>query len=87
MTQMNISMKHNQTLRHKEQICVCQQVGGGKDWELWINRCKLVYIGWINMVLLYSTEIYIQYPVINHNGKNMKKNMYIIIKLLCCTKN
>ena len=29
-----------------------------------------VYIGWINnKVLLYSTGNYIQYPVINHNGK------------------
>ena len=34
------------------------------------NRCKLLYIGWINSkVLLYSTGKYIQYPAINHNGK------------------
>ena len=39
--------------------------GGGKDWEFGISRCKLVYIGWINKVLLYSTGNYIQYPVIN----------------------
>ena len=25
------------------------------------------------------TGNYIQYPVINHNGKNMKKNVYICI--------
>ena len=30
---------------------------------------KLLYIGWINKVLLYSTGNYIQYPVINHKGK------------------
>ena len=29
-----------------------------------------------NKVLLYSTGNYIQYPVINHNRKNMKKNVY-----------
>ena len=46
----------------------------GKDWEFRISRCKLLYIGWINNnVLLYSTENYIQYPVINHNGKEYEK--------------
>ena len=28
------------------------------------------------MVLLYSTGNYIQYPVINHNGKEYEKNIY-----------
>ena len=41
----------------------------GMDWEFGITRCKLVYIQWINKVLLYSTGNYIQYPAINHNGK------------------
>ena len=44
--------------------------GREKDWELGLNRYKLLYIGWVNKkVLLYSTGSYIQYPVINHNGK------------------
>ena len=35
-----------------------------------INRCKLLYIEWINnKVLLFSTGKYIQYPIISHNGK------------------
>ena len=47
---------------------------GGKDWEFGISRCKLLYIGWINnKVLLYSTDNYIQYSVINHNGKEYEK--------------
>ena len=47
---------------------------GGKDWELGISRCKLVYIWWINSkVLLYSTGNYNQYPVINHNGKEYEE--------------
>ena len=69
---MNISMKQKQTHRHREQTCGCQRGwgGGGKDWEFGISRCKLLYTGWINnKVLLYSTRKYIQYPVINHNGK------------------
>ena len=45
-------------------------VGGELEWEAGISRCKLLYIEWINSkVLMYSTENYIQYPMINHNGK------------------
>ena len=49
---------------------------------------KLVSIGWINNeVLLYSTGSSIQYPVINHHGKEYeKKNACICItESLCCT--
>ena len=49
--------------------------GRGINQELGINRYTLLYIKYINKDLLYSTGNYIQYPVINHNGKNMKKNM------------
>ena len=53
--------------------------GGGKDWEFGISRCKLLYVEWINnKVPLYSTENYIQYPVINHNGKEYEKE-YIYV--------
>ena len=45
-------------------------VGGGMDWEFGISRCKLLYKEWTNnKVLLYTTRNYIQYPMINHNGK------------------
>ena len=47
--------------------------GGGKNWEFGISKCKLLHIEWINnKVLLYSTENYIQYPMIIHNGKEYK---------------
>ena len=47
---------------------------GGMDWEFGVSRCKLLYIEQIsNKVLLYNTGNYIQYPVINHNGKEYKK--------------
>ena len=56
------------------------------DWEFGISRCKLLYIGWINYkVLLYSAGNYIQYPVINHNGKEYEKEYIRITELLCCT--
>ena len=58
--------------RHGEKTCSCQGGWwwGGMDWEFGMSRCKLLYIGCINnMVLLYSTGNYIKYPVINHNRK------------------
>ena len=58
-----------------------ERVGGVMAWEIGVSRCKLLYIDWINnKVLLYSTENHIQYPMINHNGKEyLKKNIYIYI--------
>ena len=48
--------------------------GGGTDWEFGSSRCKLLYIEWINnMVQLHSTGDYIQYSMINHNGKEYEK--------------
>ena len=48
--------------------------GGGMDWELGIRRYKLLYIAWIdNKLPRYSTGNCTQYPVINHNGKEYKK--------------
>ena len=72
---MNSSMKEKQTHRHREQTCGCQGGSGeGMDWEFWIRRGKLLYIGWINNKgLLYSIGNYIQYPVTNHNGKEYEK--------------
>ena len=47
---------------------------GGKDWEFGISRCKLLHMVWINNeVLLYRTQNYIQYLVINYNGTEYEK--------------
>ena len=50
------------------------------EWEVEVSRCKLLVIEWINnKVLPHGTEDYIQYPMINHNGKEyFKKNVYYI---------
>ena len=40
-------------------------------WEFGIGRSKLN-----NKVLMYSIGKYIQYPEINHNGKEHEKIMY-----------
>ena len=48
--------------------------GGGVDGEFGISRCKLLYIEWINnIVLLGNIGNYIQYPVINHHGKEYER--------------
>ena len=61
---------------------------GGMDREAGVSRCKLLYTEWINnKALLYSTENSVQYPVINHNGKEYEKEyIYICItESLYCT--
>ena len=78
MTQMNLSTKQKQTRRHGEQTCGCQEggmMGVEGRWEFGISRCKLLHIGWIkDKVLLYRIGNYIHYLVINHNGKEYKKD-------------
>ena len=47
---------------------------GGMEWKVEVSRCKLLDIEWISTkILMYSTGNYIQYPVINHNGKEYRK--------------
>jgi len=46
------------------------------DWE-W-GLVDVNYTGWINSKVLYSTENYIQQPVINHNRNEYEKeHIYI----------
>ena len=70
----------------KNRCVVAKAEGGGKDWEFGISRWKLLDIGWINNKdLLHSTGNYIQYPVINHNGKEHWKeciHVYYWVTLL-----
>ena len=54
-------------------------------WEFGVSRGTVSYMGWINSkVLLYSIGNYIQYPVINHNGKYCI--CINITELLCYTE-
>ena len=56
--------------------------GGRGGLGVGVNRCKLVYSEWINnKVLLYSTGEYIQYPVLNHNGRQYKKECIYNVQL------
>ena len=69
-----------ETHRHIKQTCGCHEgrvCVGGMDGEFGFSRCKPLYIEWINTkVLLFSIANYIQYPVINHNVKNLKKKTH-----------
>ena len=49
-------------------VNVTRQLKG--QWDVRVSRYKLLHIEWINNeVLQYSTENYIQCPVINSKGK------------------
>ena len=89
MTPMNLSTRQKQNQGYREQIGSCQggEKGRGLDWEFGMSRCKLVYTEWINIkVLLCSTGNYTQYSVIDHNGKEYEKHVYVwITESLCYT--
>ena len=60
------------------QTCRHQRGGdtGGLHWQFCISRCELSYKERINNeVLRDSIGNYIQYSVINHMERNMKKNI------------
>ena len=66
-----------------------ERVGGWVKWEAGVSRCKLLYIEWINnKVLLYSTDNYIQYPMIIIMEKNIleKQNMCVCVCVCVCVK-
>ena len=86
---MSISTIQKWTHKYREQTRGCRGWGGRiRSLELADANYSILYMGWINnKVLLYSTGNYIQYPVINHNGKEYeKKYIYVCItESLCCT--
>ena len=58
-----------------------REVGEGWIGNLGLADANYYMLEWINdKVLLYSTGNYIQYSMINHNGKEyVKKRMHIYI--------
>ena len=61
MAQMNLSTEQEQTHRHREQTCGCQEAEGRRmDWELGVSRRTRLHLEWrSNEVLLCSTGNYI----------------------------
>ena len=72
-------MKQTQSLRYRSpSLAVAKRREGGRGWTGSLELADINYhiysLEWIkNKVLLYSTENCIQYPVINHNGKEYEK--------------
>ena len=57
-------------------------------WEFEIGRCKLSYREWKNSkFLLNSPGNCIQYPLINHNGKEYEKEGVYIYTHICITES
>ena len=59
------------------------------DWEFGVGRCKVLLLERINnKLLMYSRGNYIQYPVIDHNGKEHFRSVcvciYIYISVCVC---
>ena len=72
MAQMSLSMKQNRLTNAENTSVVAKGmwgIGTEVGWSLGLADTNLSR-EWINnKVLLYSTGNYIQYPVINHDGK------------------
>ena len=49
------------------------------NWEFDISRWKLSCTECVNKILLYSTGNSIQYPVINHSGKEYEKECLSVL--------
>lgn len=83
MTQRNLPTKQKQNEGHKPVVAKGEKGGRGLDWGFEISGCKLVYRGWINnKVLSCSMGNYIQYPMVNRNGKGYKKECLSTYTLL-----
>ena len=85
---MNLPMKHKQNKGHRKQTGGCQ--GGGR-WErdglgVWYQQMQTgIYRTDKQQGLTVQHRKMYAMTVMNHNGKNKKKNMYICVaESLCC---
>ena len=72
-----------------EQTCGCLGGGGGSrmDWELGVNRCKLLLLELINNeILLCSSENYVQLLTTEHDNGRKKVHIHVCVTgSPCCT--
>ena len=82
MTETSLSMKQKQNHRHGE------QAGGGHSRWGWgmdgvggegLQMGTIIYRTDKQQSPIVQHRNHIQYPMINHNEKNIKKNIYIYI--------
>jgi len=77
---MNLSTE-KEIMDLENRLVVAKGEGGrsGMDWELGVNRCKLLPLEWIsNENLLCSTENYVWSLMLEHNNVR-KKNVYMYV--------
>ena len=43
MKQMNLSMKQKQWTQRTDMVAKAEGAKGGMEWEIGVNRCKLLY--------------------------------------------
>ena len=82
MAQMNLSTKQKQSYDIEISFVVAKGKGVRRwmEWEVGVSRCKLLHLEGINTkIILYSIENYIEYPMINHNGKEYFKKECLYI--------
>ena len=67
---MNLSPEQQQAQGRREQTCVCQGGGRGRDGEFGVRRCKFLPLELISHeVLLNSTGNSIQSPGTERDGR------------------
>ena len=88
MAQMNLSTKHKESQTWRIDFWLPR---GRKEEPnglgFGVSRRKLFYIEWINIKGCNGTGDYIQYSVINHNGKKPFKMYICVTKSLFYTRN
>ena len=72
--------KENHRLGEQNVVARGEEEGSWMDWEIGVNRCKLLLLEWINneILLCSSTENYVQIRIMEHdNGRKNYVYMYV----------
>ena len=75
---MNVSMKKKQAHRFREEICDCQGGGALRQGRMGVRDQQMrtvIYITDKQQGPTIQHRELIQYPVINHNGKEYEKDL------------
>ena len=68
-----MSPKQKQTHRHRQQTCACQGggVGGGKDWECRINKCKFFFLYFFILRLIDLFYFWLCWVFVDAHGPSL----------------
>ena len=75
---MNLSTE-KKIMDLENRLVVAKGRGSGMDWELGVNRCRLLPLEWIsNEILLRSTGNYVWLLMMEHDNVR-KKNVHLYV--------